>query len=182
MWPLQKRPLQKNETSRDPNSHLCTHAHKCACVQTHSHAHILIHITHTRQPLYSVRSLSLPVQILGVTGRFSTSNHCPQEPNVLSKYLSLKMVGTLVGRIANVLWFLNHPKIHQENVGAILCKEFVFDRHKKIPLGLDCLKARNYHQGTILEVDHNEQIVIEVIFFNATITTLNHKLYCSHYP
>ena len=50
-------------------SHLCTHAHKCACVHTHTHtnAHILIHITHTQQPLYSVRTLYLPVQILGVT-------------------------------------------------------------------------------------------------------------------
>ena len=62
MWPL-----QKNETSRDPLSHLCTLAHKYACVHTHTHAHILIHITHTRQPLYSVRPLYLPVQILGVT-------------------------------------------------------------------------------------------------------------------
>ena len=83
-----------------------------------------------------------------------------------------------------------HPKIHQENLDALsehfdlasCLVDSAFDRHKKIPLGLDRLKARNYHQGTILEVDHNEQIVIEVIFFNATITTLNHKLYCSHYP
>ena len=66
-----KKTVTKNETSRDPLSHLCTHAHKCACVHTHTHththAHILIHITHTRQPLYSVRPLYLPVQILGVT-------------------------------------------------------------------------------------------------------------------
>ena len=41
-----KRPLQKNETSRDPLSDLCTYAHKCALVHTHTHPHILIHITH----------------------------------------------------------------------------------------------------------------------------------------
>ena len=38
-------------------------------MQTNGHVfiHILIHITHTRQPLYSVPLLYLPVQILGVT-------------------------------------------------------------------------------------------------------------------
>ena len=31
-----------------PPSHLCTHAHKCTCVQRHTHPDTLIYIIHTR--------------------------------------------------------------------------------------------------------------------------------------
>ena len=47
---ITKRPLQKNETSMDPLSHLYTflwHAHHCACAHTYSYSHThTVHIAH----------------------------------------------------------------------------------------------------------------------------------------
>ena len=63
-----KRMRQVGSYINYPLSHLCTHAHKCACVyHTHSHPHTLIHITHTQQPHYHVRPLMPPRIFLRVT-------------------------------------------------------------------------------------------------------------------
>ena len=75
-----------------------THAHKCACVHTHTYLHKLIYITHIQQPLYSACNLDTKVHII----------------DTLTKPVPKQRFGTLRGQMG--LQQMREQKIPQKEV------------------------------------------------------------------